>query len=193
MPLIINRSSEAKLQEMWRWYRRQLANSLTPDQEPEDPTAPEVYVVKPQSASGIPGLDNDDEPGSDTCDIYKLDDSDPPALVAVDGFEKKVYNLSESDIDQDWLLAVRTKYGKWIALRGLGFEVAFGKLDEELVKDGTATLSVWTESPLADSGDNIEVKDWLLSTGDSLASSTKCVAVKYFGTWYVIAAECPET
>jgi len=175
---------------MWDWFQQEKLKRATQSPLPNTFLPPEVYLAKPQDSGGIPGLANDDEPGSATCDIYKLDDSDPPALVAVTGLERTVYNLSQSDIGQDWIVVVRTKFGKWFALLS-GFDIAFGKLDGELARDSSATMSVWAGSTLADTGDNITVNDWLLSTGDSLATATKCVAVKYHTKWYVIAAECP--
>ena len=66
----------------------------------------------------------------------------------------------------------------------------FGKLDAELTQGGTATMSIWTDSPLADSGDTEEVTDWLLGTGDTVASGKKVVATRYHGVWYVTSAEC---
>jgi hypothetical protein len=83
--------------------------------------APEVYIGYPQESEGIPELvkgeeGNPDKPGYGTCDIYKIVDnaSEEPELIQVDNLDKVVYNLSESVIDQDWLVLDRTKFGRWV-------------------------------------------------------------------------------
>lgn len=81
---------------------------------------PEVYVAYPQSATGIPALtrgadDDPDEPGSDDCDIYKINPDGE--LVEPDAsFSKVVHNLTTTSLPQDWMTVTRTKYGKWMAI-----------------------------------------------------------------------------
>lgn len=91
---------------------------------PSDAPSPEVYVAYPQEASGIPALTvlpgtgsgGYDQPGSATCDVFQLvDDGSTPDLQPVSGFSKTIYNLSTTAVPQDWFLAVRDKFGAWIA------------------------------------------------------------------------------
>jgi len=94
--------------------------------------APEVYIARPQTADGIPGLGaapgtgtSPDMPGEANCDIYRIkipnspgtstDIQDPELVQAVEK-DQKVYNISTADISQDWILAVKEKFGKWIAI-----------------------------------------------------------------------------
>lgn len=69
-----------------------------------------------------------------------------------------------------------------------------GKLDGQLAKDGSATMSVWRfdGSSETDTGENITVYDWMLKTGQTVASGKKVVAEFFMdsGRWYVVAAEC---
>ncbi len=96
-----------------------------------------------------------------------------------------------ADLDEEVeiLYDENDKVINWM-LVGAGERKLFGKLDDELTKGGTATMSIWTESPLADSGDNEEVTDWLLGTGETIAVGKKVVATRYYGVWYVTSAEC---
>ena len=54
-------------------------------------------------------------PGSADCEIWKMA-GDPLELEEVTDFEKTVYNLSETLIPQVFIVIVRTKYGKWVAV-----------------------------------------------------------------------------
>lgn len=79
----------------------------------------------------------------------------------------------------------KTEQGRLLGKRPGGQPVinirwtAHGVLDEELTQGGTATLSLWrwdgTEE--VDTGENIEVGDWVLDTGDTLAAETHCFCV----------------
>jgi hypothetical protein len=72
-----------------------------------------------------------------------------------------------------------------------GHTVVFGKLDGTLNQGGSATMSIWSGDPLADSGENMTVYDWFLEAAGSLALGTKVAAEFYCGKWYVTTAECP--
>lgn len=69
-----------------------------------------------------------------------------------------------------------------------------GKLDGSLSYQGSATLSVWkyNGSAEADSGENITVYDWLLSSGQSVASGKQVTAFYDLASsrWYLDAAQC---
>ncbi len=117
MVKFVSDSEAEKINEMWRWYKDQRGNRPIQAEQSDTIFPPEVYFAKPTSASGIPGLAEGNEPGSEECDIYKLDNSDPPALVDA-GFNKEiVYNISEAAIAQDWIEVRRTKYGSWFAVQ----------------------------------------------------------------------------
>ncbi len=82
---------------------------------------------------------------------------------------------------------------KWTVVRiggGGGNILKFAKLDATLDAGSSCQASVWEGDPLADSGDNLTVNDWLLGTGESLASGTKVVILLVSGNWYVIQASC---
>ncbi len=71
-----------------------------------------------------------------------------------------------------------------------------GKLDELLSQGQAATVSIWQRTDGygsdADSGENVEVTDWFLSSGEELATGTK-VKITWFANdnrWYVTGAEC---
>lgn len=68
-----------------------------------------------------------------------------------------------------------------------------GKLDAELSFQGSAAMSVWTGSGAgSDTGINVTVYDWLLTSPDTLAIGTKITA--YYehvsGIWVLDAAQC---
>jgi len=70
-----------------------------------------------------------------------------------------------------------------------------GKLTSTLTYGGVATMDVW-ESPVgggpeADTGDNMVVHDWVLSSGQSVAVGVQVVAAFNGRRLYVIAAQCP--
>lgn len=67
------------------------------------------------------------------------------------------------------------------------------KLDGSLSTGGTATASIWTwdGSSFADSGDDVTVHDWLLASGQTVASGTKVIIELHrTGIWIVTEAEC---
>lgn len=71
---------------------------------------------------------------------------------------------------------------------------SIGKLDGALSFGGSATMSVWAwdGSAYADTGENLTVYDWLLSSGQTVASGTQ-VTASYdarSGRWFVTGAQC---
>jgi hypothetical protein len=67
-----------------------------------------------------------------------------------------------------------------------------GKLDGDLSYNSTATMSVWdrTGGTETDTTVNITVRDWLLSSGQSVASGLQVIAVQIGSAWYVVGAQC---
>lgn len=84
---------------------------------------------------------------------------------------------------------------KWayVAMGSVGTQAPIhGVLDGALSDGDSATMSVWTGDPLADSGENITVHDRFINGGDDLEASTRVWAV-----WapdghkhYVMGASC---
>jgi hypothetical protein len=69
-----------------------------------------------------------------------------------------------------------------------------GVLDDELVFEGSATVSIWrwTGAVWADSGINLEAYDWLLEAGQSVAIGKRVVVQLHKdGIWVVTEAQCP--
>lgn len=83
---------------------------------------------------------------------------------------------------------------KWAVVR-VGspcYPKLLGKLDGDLAAGGSATMSVWEGATLADSGRNVTVNDWFLTTGKKAASGAKVAAFWKSGKWYVdTATPCP--
>ncbi len=83
--------------------------------------------------------------------------------------------------------------GVGIYVTGSGNGILRGKLDGTLSAGATATMSIWDShtGSSADTGLNITVYDWLLTSGN-VASGKKVIA--YYEAvsnhWYVLAAEC---
>jgi hypothetical protein len=87
--------------------------------------APEVYVAKVQASPGsIPALvkagsgESYDHPGYASCDIYQIlpgVESENWDLTPISGLSFPVFNLSTSEIADDWILVIRSKSGHWIA------------------------------------------------------------------------------
>lgn len=74
-------------------------------------------------------------------------------------------------------------------------EHAIGVLDETLVYQGTANVSIYTGSQgsESDSGDTIKTGEWCLASGESLASGTRVVVLCVNGLPYVTQFNvCPS-
>ena len=191
MVVFLSKSDAVNFREMWRWFKKNVVNAPAREEPPDTFLPPEVYFAKAQSADGIPAKgEGDNEPGSGLCDIYKLDNSIPPALVAISSFEKTVYNYGETPIGQDWITIARTKFGKWIPSFTSDAQTVFGKMDEAIATGETKTMSVWGGTTLSDTGENLEVTDWLLGAAESISSGKKVICIRYHDSWYIIAAEC---
>ena len=75
-----------------------------------------------------------------------------------------------------------------------GGSFVIGKLDGSLSYQGSATLSVWywNGSAYADTGTNLTVYDWLLSSGQTVASGVQVTASfdARSNRWFVTGAQC---
>lgn len=68
-----------------------------------------------------------------------------------------------------------------------------GKLDGSMSYDGTATVSIWrwNGSAMADTGENVTVRDWLLSSGQTIATGTRVIVMKHRSNqWFLVGAQC---
>lgn len=69
-----------------------------------------------------------------------------------------------------------------------------GKLDAQMSFDGTVTVSIWkwNGTAMVDTGENVTARDWLLSTGQTIASGTRVIVLKHRrNQWFVVGAQCP--
>jgi len=116
--------------------------------ENDDHQAPEVYVAK-TPAGGIDGLTlgdggtgtgGYDEPGSATCDIYVIDETDTVPDLRDMGKDVIVYNVSGVAVPGSaYVPIVRDKSGRWLAVTPpIGTRRRF-KLKDALVADDHAT------------------------------------------------------
>lgn len=74
--------------------------------------------------------------------------------------------------------------------------IVFGELDGALSVGGNATMSVWAFDSTAhiffDTGEDVEVYDWLMKAGASdIASGKKVIAKRYGDVAVLTEAECP--
>ena len=130
---------------------------------------------------------------------------------AVSGHVRVLYDdaVDTPDTGQTW----GPKNGEWhIILDWPGFEIIgglkvspdvnaimappvalIGKLDGALAVGGTQTVSIWADhdGSEVDTTFNVTARDWMLQTGESVASGKKVALSWINGAWYVTAAECP--
>lgn len=83
---------------------------------------------------------------------------------------------------------------KKIARVTLGsIDIVIGKLATTLNQGSTATFNVWSGAGGSESvisSMTITVRDWLLPSGESIASGKKGIAQFINGAWYLTQAEC---
>ncbi len=177
---------------------------------PETPQSlpPEVYVAKPQEATGIPALEpaamdtgtgtgtgpsGYASPGSAWCDIYQIVD-DPlvgyPELVQV-GIDHLVYNVSSVDISQDYVVVKRDKFGQWLVEQGTGFGLVEFCCGAFAI--GTSTSATVTASNVAGTvaGDVIMVSDPCNEYYNTSGSGCG-MAYKMGINWHILRLTCPD-
>lgn len=114
----------ALIQRVLDESRGRSINPPVRNQEEQDYQAPETYIAK--ATSDIAARDDGSSPplaGTGDCDIYRItiNGSGDPEIVQMMGLERKVYNISDSDITSGSYFAItRTKSGKWIPVIGSG-------------------------------------------------------------------------
>lgn len=90
------------------------------------------------------------------------------------------------------VVGVKASDGKHIFLVNNPDQRIKGKLDGVLNFGSTATMSVWAWNGAAeaDTTENVTVNDWLLSSGQSVASGTQIWASLSQGRYYADGAQC---
>lgn len=70
--------------------------------------------------------------------------------------------------------------------------VAKGKLSTSLSFGGSATVRLWyvVSGTETDTGIDITAYDWLLKSGQTVASGTQVVLMSINGRWYVVGGQC---
>lgn len=104
-------------------------------------------------------------------------DSDPGAGITV------LYKFANSG--QVWAAVL-------VGGQTSGGGILRGKLDGTQSYQGSAVMSVWAWNGTAeaDTGENVTVYDWHLSSGQTIASGKQVTAAFVGGRWYVVAAQC---
>lgn len=137
-------------------------------------------------------------PGNTECNIYLVNQG----AGIIGGVVKTeiVYNMGVEIAEDTWVLVSRDKGGLWWAVPGAQAVteryIIHGILDSDMVYDSSPSvvMSVYEHNGTSevDTGEKITVHNWLLNTGQSIASGTKVIAGYDFnsGRWYVIAASC---
>ncbi len=116
---LLNDSDRALIQNVLRLSRSRRVNVPQHSQQVPSSQSPELYVAK-SPASGIPARVGT-RPGSATCEIYRLSDTDDPLEVDLEDalFQVTVYNVTACPVTRDdYLLTWRDKFGKWVCIPG---------------------------------------------------------------------------
>lgn len=173
---------------------------------------PAFGVGKITGTTTVSGLEvlTVDKPDSTLVRHYLVNSEDAVAASALgvgwfDGMARCLYNGGSASFDQGY----GPKSGQWSAepdwepfaliggadgtsaiMRIGPINELIGKLDGTLTQGGAQTMSVWTGDPAADSSMNLTAEDWLLLSGNEIASGKKVWVRWMHGIWYVQAAEC---
>lgn len=218
---ILGTNDRRRLQELLDQHaRRNQSTAGRPEVPDEQGFAPDLYVCKTPE-TGVPGLavdfgtgtgtaDDVVTPGRRECDVYRVfkdDDGNPYLSLIQENPTKKilVHNLSaEASEGGRWVIVAKDKLGTWWIIATPGLRSALkGVLNEQLEKGGKATMSIWdwdqvytgtgtSDDEELDTGEDVEVHDWLLRDDNSFVAAGTRVVVNFIGgRWYVISASCP--
>ncbi len=143
MPKILISDNDWRvIRDLIKWWRGSRVTHTKKYTEKHKFQSPDIYVALPPEGgisaaseliAGVPGAG--DTPGSAICDIYKINDVD--ALEAYTGLDKTVYNITLDAIAQQWIIVVRSKQGRWLAISPAGSGAANYKV---------TTFPLWEES-----------------------------------------------
>jgi len=137
-----------------------------------------------------------------TATLFSFDSTETdPWIEALDGSADPIALAHVAEPQQSLYLAGERHLTFWHPAAGQripipGVQWHFGKLSGTLAAGGSATVEVWQVDPSSgdheDSTFSVTAYDWLLSTGDSLASGTAVMILQHLQSkrWYVFAASC---
>lgn len=172
------------VQELISLHRRDTGPRLLHRIPEDDFPSSDCYAAYPQETSGIPARSGN-EPGSAVCNIYRIVDSGgAPTLVAIEGFEKTVLNLSSEALSQAYLLINKDKRGQWIAGTGGGGTSLVECCLAESHPGRGVVFDVWVG--VWSSGDNGWTYGPGTGTGTAGGSLVKAIDWRY-GTPYPLA------
>ncbi len=123
---VLSESDKQAIQDLLSAKRSRRTPSRT--QHPNETSqSPEVYIARTPHDGiaalvlepGTGSFQENDQPGYADCTIYQVTGEDSvPTLQQTAAIDKRVYNLSTSDIAGDtWVIAVRDKFGVWCAVQ----------------------------------------------------------------------------
>lgn len=129
--LYLTERDAALVQELLNRSRRNYVKPTTYNPSPLG-SAPEVYIVRTPDG-GIPALSRPEEgeegsesdptqdvPGVAECEVYWLRYDGTTASLEKAGFKQTVFNLSDKELKDQWLVIMRDKYGHWLPVIGGG-------------------------------------------------------------------------
>ena len=137
-----------------------------------------------------------------TAILFSFDSTETdPWIKSLDGSSTPISLAHVANAQQSLYLAGERHLTFWHPAAGQripipGVQWHFGKLSETLAAGSSATVEVWqvnaTSGDHEDSTFSVTAYDWLLSTGDTLASGTAVMIVQHLQSkrWYVFAANC---
>ncbi len=190
--------------DWWRSFRPESKKGGTPHKF----QSPDIYIALPPS-DGIPGITEasgtgaDDTPGSATCTIHKINSSGDFEIYT--GLTKVVYNLSReaipqnfNGVDQNWILVVRSKQGKWIAQPVRGYDRCNATLKGAITSSGTGSVTTTVDNVVATRGatpvssptDELTVDNFFQWDADDNAACK----IEYNhddDTWELYQVDCP--
>lgn len=103
-----------------RFRRVGRGDDLTQDELEGIHPGSDVHIAYPQTAGGIPAMSGT-TPGIAYCDIYQLIDVDGVIELEVsEASETLVANIGNDALTQDYFIALRTKFGPWVAIPTTG-------------------------------------------------------------------------
>lgn len=183
----------ALIQQMARAFKAQGLNLFSRGTreggltEGADQQAPEFYIAKPASSTGIAPMSrvgtgsfapptDGDVPGEGLCDIYKLAGGE---LVQV-GVQRTVHNISEEQVTEDWIFVQRDKFGTWWAINEIS-EGTWGGIAQSAIAKGAYGL-IRRDS-------NGEDESVLANLG-SVLNGAQCLVSMVDGIYKVVNSEC---
>lgn len=211
---VLSPREKALIQETINIVRQGRQNTpLRSDEEGESFWPNDVYIVYPQeeipaleSADEMTGTGNSDKPGSALCDIYSITSDDEGASILTEvGRDELVYNLDSEPLSIGWIVAVKDKFGSYVAVLAIGASGGNARaiLTEPLTRGSvgtwtSATMQLlipngtdtgWVESAGTGTGnDNMLYDDGIGHvagvTADPIPAGTEIHVTKIHGKWF---------